>query len=202
MEMDTLGAVAAIADEESTMYKDFKNAIMEGDVKTPSKDRVRMSTSRLQLIEQFLAVMMRLRLGLYAWDIFQMGPGNKGGTPTKRRGLVMPRSWETILLASAAFPIMLNALSTITVEQETCTHAKVTADVYMGSSSRCLHDKISQFVHYGELPDDAASCSIEIDVCCDVKYGIRASEIAKATILGTCLEEMSDPPNEPLMTPS
>ncbi|CAG2202919.1 unnamed protein product [Mytilus edulis] len=30
MEMDTLGAVAAIADEESTMYKDFKNAIMEG----------------------------------------------------------------------------------------------------------------------------------------------------------------------------
>ncbi|CAG2217132.1 unnamed protein product [Mytilus edulis] len=42
--------------------------------------------------------------------------------------------------------------------------------------------------------------TIEIDVCCDVKYGIRASEIAKATILGTCLEEMSDPPNEPLMT--
>ncbi|XP_076082648.1 uncharacterized protein LOC143053756 [Mytilus galloprovincialis] len=41
----------------------------KGDGNTPSKDRVRVSTSRLQLIEQFLAVMMRLRLGLYVRDV-------------------------------------------------------------------------------------------------------------------------------------
>ncbi|XP_076071975.1 uncharacterized protein LOC143043658 [Mytilus galloprovincialis] len=41
----------------------------KGDGNTPSKDRVRVSTSRLQPIEQFLAVMMRLRLGLYVRDV-------------------------------------------------------------------------------------------------------------------------------------
>ncbi|CAC5426753.1 unnamed protein product [Mytilus coruscus] len=55
---------------------------------------------------------------------------------------------------------------------------------------------------------------IEIGACYDVKHGIRASEIAKATILGTGSEEMmealledkedemSDPPIEPPMTPT
>lgn len=41
----------------------------KGDGNTPSKDRVRVSTSRLQPIEQFLAVMMRLRLGWYVRDV-------------------------------------------------------------------------------------------------------------------------------------
>lgn len=41
----------------------------KGDGNTPSKDRTRASKTRIHPIEQFMAVMMRLRLGLFVRDV-------------------------------------------------------------------------------------------------------------------------------------
>lgn len=53
-------------------YLSAKSSRMQywkGDGNTPSKDRSRSSKARIPPIDQFLAVMMRLRLGLFVRDV-------------------------------------------------------------------------------------------------------------------------------------